>query len=232
MTGARPAAGRRPSRGMLARMDGHAHRDSVRRSYDTVAEEYATRLHDELTAKPLDRALLDCLLEQTGPGGAIADLGCGPGHVAAWLAAKGARTVGIDLSPGMIEAGRRRFGQVEFREGDLLRLPAGDGEFGSAVAFYTIIHLDPGDLPRAFAEARRVLRPSGLLLLSFHIGEEVRHLDEWWGHDVDVDFRFLIPEHVAGLLEAAGFTVEMRMERAPYAHEAATHRAYLLARRD
>jgi ubiquinone/menaquinone biosynthesis C-methylase UbiE len=210
-------------------------RDSVRRSYDTVAEEYAARLHDELAGKPLDRALLDCLLEQAEPGSAIADLGCGPGHVAAWLAERGARrrTVGIDLSPGMVEAGRRRFGgmeSLEFREGDLLDLPAKDGEFGAAVALYTVIHLRPGDLPRAFDEARRVLRPSGLLLLSFHVGEEIRHLDEWWGHEVDVDFRFLDPGHVAGLLEAAGFTVEMRMERPNYPHEAETRRAYLLAR--
>ncbi|QSY49341.1 class I SAM-dependent methyltransferase [Streptomyces griseocarneus] len=216
---------------MLARMGDHTHHDSVRRSYDAVAEEYAARLHDELAGKPMDRALLTCLLEQTEPGTAIADLGCGPGHVAAWLADKGARTVGIDLSVGMIEAGRRRFSQVEFREGDLLKLPAEDGEFGSAVAFYTIIHLDPGDLRRAFEEAGRVLRPSGLLLLSFHIGHEIRHLDEWWGHDVDVDFRFLDPAHIGGLLEAAGFTVEMRMERAHYAHEVETHRAYFLARR-
>ncbi|MCT2589937.1 class I SAM-dependent methyltransferase [Streptomyces sp. N2-109] len=212
-------------------MGDRAHHDSVRRSYDTVAEEYATRLHGEFTEKPLDRALLAALLEQTEPGSPIADLGCGPGHLAAWLADRGARTVGIDLSAGMVEAGRARFAQVEFREGDLLELPAEDGEFGSAVAFYTIIHLDPADLRRAVEEARRVLRPAGLLLLAFHVGEEVRHLDEWWGHDVDIDFRFLEPAHVAGLLEAAGFAVEMRMERTHYAHEAETRRAYLLARR-
>ncbi|MEU7279166.1 methyltransferase domain-containing protein [Streptomyces sp. NPDC045431] len=212
-------------------MGDHGRHHSVRRSYDTVAEEYAARLQDELDGKPLDRALLTSLLEVTEPGAAIADLGCGPGHVAAWLTGKGARTVGIDLSPGMVEAGRRRFPQVEFREGDLRELPAKDGEFGSVVAFYTIIHLDPDDLHRAFEEMRRVLRPSGALLLSFHIGEEVRHLDEWWGYDVDVDFRFLQPGHIAGLLQAAGFTVEMSLERAPYAHEADTRRAYLLARR-
>lgn len=212
-------------------MSDHAQHDSVRHSYDTVAEEYAARLHDELAGKPLDRALLTCLMEQTEPGTAIADLGCGPGHVAAWLAANGARAVGIDLSAGMVEAGSRRFPRVEFREGDLLDLPASDGEFGAAVALYTIIHLRPGDLLRAFGEAARVLRPSGLLLLSFHIGDEVRHLDEWWGHDVDVDFRFLEPAHVAGLLEAAGFVVEMRLERSHYAHEVETRRAYLLARR-
>ncbi|MFF3272375.1 class I SAM-dependent methyltransferase [Streptomyces chrestomyceticus] len=212
-------------------MGDHIHHASVRRSYDTVAEEYAARLHDELIGKPLDRALLAALLERTEPGGTVADLGCGPGHVAAWLAGHGARTVGIDLSAGMVAVGRRRFAQVEFREGDLLDLPARDGEFSSAVAFYSVIHLAPDDLRRAFDEARRVLGPSGLLLLSFHVGEEVRHLDEWWGHTVDIDFRFLDPAQVTALLEAAGFVVEMHMERAHHAHEAATRRAYLLARR-
>ncbi|MCM2416926.1 class I SAM-dependent methyltransferase [Streptomyces sp. RKAG293] len=212
-------------------MEDEGSRDSVRRSYDTVAEEYAARLHDELAGKPLDRALLTSLLEETGPDATIADLGCGPGHVAAWLAEQGAGTVGIDLSAGMVATARRRYPKVEFRQGDLLALPAEDGEFASAIAFYVIIHLDPRELLRAFEEIRRVLRPSGLLLLSFHIGEEVRHLDEWWGHDVDVDFRFLAPSHIAGLLEEAGFDVTMRMERASYATEVDTRRAYLLARR-
>ncbi|MFD0205263.1 MULTISPECIES: class I SAM-dependent DNA methyltransferase [Saccharothrix] len=207
------------------------HHDAVRRSYDTVAEEYATRLGDELADKPVDRALLAGLLEQADRGLPIADLGCGPGHVAAWPAQRGARAVGIDLSAGMVSAGRRRFAAVEFREGDLLDLPAPDGEFGAAVAFYSIIHLDPADLGRAFSEVRRVLRPTGLFLVSFHVGEEVRHLDEWWGHDVDVDFHFLRTAHVEALLEAAGFAVEVRLERVHYAHEVGTRRAYLLARR-
>jgi trans-aconitate methyltransferase len=59
---------------------------SVRRSYDTVAGEYVAGFRDELAGKPLDRALLVCLAEQAEQGTAIADLGCGPGHVAAWLA--------------------------------------------------------------------------------------------------------------------------------------------------
>lgn len=120
------------------------HHRSVRRSYDTVAEEYAAGFRDELAGKPLDRALLTCLAEQAGEGAPVADLGCGPGHVAAWLAGRGVAAVGIDLSPGMIAVGRRDYPQAEFREGDFLALPAADGEFGAAVAFYSIIHLGPG----------------------------------------------------------------------------------------
>jgi len=76
-----------------------------------------------------------------------------------------------------------------------------------------------------------VLRPSGLLLVAFHVGSEVRHRAEWWGHAVDVDFRFFEPPDIAETLEAAGFVVEMRLERTRYPEEIETRRAYLLARR-
>ncbi|MER5867562.1 methyltransferase domain-containing protein [Kitasatospora sp. NPDC002040] len=204
--------------------------DPVRRSYDTVAEEYRGRIGDELAHKPLDRALLAALIEQAGPGAPVADLGCGPGHVAGWLAQHGAHPVGVDLSPAMVALARRDHPQLEFREGDLLRLPAADGEFGAAVALYSVIHLAPDEIRPAFAEIRRVLRPGGLLLLAFHLGTGVRHLTEWWGHQVDVRFHFLDPGAVEQDLTAAGFTVEARLERAPYPQEAETRRGYLLAR--
>ncbi|AUH45056.1 class I SAM-dependent methyltransferase [Streptomyces sp. CMB-StM0423] len=212
----------------MARAGDH---DRTRTSYDTVAETYLGTVGGELAHKPLDRALLAALLEQAGDGAPVADLGCGPGHVTGWLAAHGARAVGIDLSPGMVALARREHPAAEFREGDLLRLPAGDGEFGAAVALYSVIHLEPDELAPAFAEARRVLRPGGRLLVSFHVGTEVRHLDDWWGHPVDVDFRFLEPAAVAALLGAAGFEAEATLERAHYPQEPETTRAYILARR-
>ncbi len=203
--------------------------DSTRLSYDAVAEQYAAGFRDELAHKPLDRALLASLIEQTEPGTPIADLGCGPGHVAAWLAARGVTSVGIDLSAAMVAAGRRDCPEVEFREGDLLRLPAEDGEFGAVVALYSIIHLERGELPQAFAEMHRVLRPGGLAFVSFHIGSEVRHFAEWLGHDVDVDFHFFeVPDVVEAM---AGFAVSAQVERVNYPEEVETRRAYVLARR-
>ncbi|MEO3778194.1 class I SAM-dependent methyltransferase [Micromonospora sp. B11E3] len=233
-------------------------RGRTRLGYDAVAEEYHRRIGDELAGKPLDRALLAALVEQAtggqalggqagggqagggpalggqtadGPaaGGPVADLGCGPGHVTAWLAARGVRAVGVDLSPAMVALARREHPEAEFREGDLLRLPAADGEFAAAVALYSIIHLDGDELRPAFAEARRVLRPGGRLLVAFHLGAEVRRLTEWWGHRVEVDFRFFDAGTVAAALVDAGFTVEATLDRAPYPREAETRRAYLLA---
>ena len=203
--------------------------DGTRRSYDAVAGAYADGLRDELAGKPLDRALLAALIEQAPAGTTIGDLGCGPGHVTGWLAAHGAAAAGIDLSAGMIDVARREQPGAEFRVGDLLSLPAADGEFGAVVAFYSIIHLTPGELPAALAEMHRVVRPGGLALLAFHIGTEVRHFSDWLGQDVDVDFRFYEPDDVAALLEAAGFILQARLERRAYPAEVDTRRAYLLA---
>ncbi len=205
--------------------------DSVRRSNDEVAEEYSARIGGELAHKPLDRALLSALIEQTAPGLPTADLGCGPGHVAAWLAGRGATTVGIDLSGAMVTLACWLHPELEFRQGDLLDLPAGDGEFGAVVAFYSIIHLEAFELRPALQEMHRVLRPSGLCLVSFHVGSSVRHLSEWWGHEVDLDFCFLEPQGVVESLEAAGFVLEAKLERVSYPEEAETRRAYLLSRR-
>ena len=118
-----------------------------------------------------------------------------------------------------------------FLEGDFLSLPAGDAEFGAAVAFYSIIHLLPEERPAAFAEIHRTLRPQGLLLVSFHVGTEVRHRHEWWGHEVDVDFRFLEPSVIVTEIESAGFALELEAERVAYPGEGPTRRAYLMARR-
>ncbi|WP_405360299.1 class I SAM-dependent methyltransferase [Kitasatospora sp. NBC_00085] len=211
-------------------MTNSADHGRVRASYDVVAEEYRERVGGELAFKAVDRGLLGVVVEAAA-GGVVADLGCGPGHVTGWPAERGVKAVGVDLSPAMVELARRDHPEAEFREGDLLRLPASDGEFDAAVALYSVIHLEPAELSPAFAELRRVLRPSGTLLVSFHLGTEVRRMDEWWGHRVDVDFHFLELETVAGLLAEAGFTVDARLERGPYPEEAQTHRGYLLARR-
>ena len=74
----------------------------LERSYDRLAETYATRISGELAHKPFDRELLDRFAELTRDLGPVLDLGCGPGHVASYLAGRGLDVTGIDLSSGMV----------------------------------------------------------------------------------------------------------------------------------
>jgi ubiquinone/menaquinone biosynthesis C-methylase UbiE len=102
-------------------------------SYDAVAAAYAGALSDELRRKPLDRALLAVFAEQvrgTGAGQArVWDVGCGPGHVTAFLAGLGVRAAGIDLSAGMVAQARQRHPDLEFSTGSMTALPSADGSW-------------------------------------------------------------------------------------------------------
>src|ERR1700722_14439060 len=78
----------------------------------------------------------------------------------------------------MVEQARRLTPAVEFRQGDLSALDVADGAWAGIAAFYSLIHIPNSDLPQALGELRRALRPGGLLLAAFHIGDQTLHLDE------------------------------------------------------
>lgn len=86
----------------------------VQRAYDDAARAYADRLFGELAHEPFDRAMLDRIAGQVGDARLICDMGCGPGQIARYLKDRGALTVGIDLSAGMIESARRLNPDIEF----------------------------------------------------------------------------------------------------------------------
>ncbi len=202
----------------------------VRESYDAVAAEYAAKFLSELDHKPLDRALLAYFAEQTS--GKIIDVGCGPGQVARFLSGRGADVEGLDFSPAMIDEARRRHPGMKFRVADMARLPFADGELAGIAAFYAIVNTPPDELIGPLREFRRVLRAGGLAILSFHIGTETRHLDEFLGKPVSIDFFFFPRELVEARLVEAGFTIEARLEREPIKDvEYPSRRAYLIARK-
>jgi ubiquinone/menaquinone biosynthesis C-methylase UbiE len=210
--------------------------DRTQASYDAVAAAYAEALSDELRRKPLDRALLTVFAEQVREVGRgesrVWDVGCGPGHVTAFLAGLGLRAAGIDLSGEMIEQAAKRHPDLKFSTGSMTALPAAGASWDGLVSFYSLIHMiDDADVRAALAEFRRVLAGGGLLLLAAHAGEERRHLAEWFGAEVDVSFRFFDPAWLGAELERAGFAVESLTRREPYPGvEVATPRAYFLAR--
>jgi SAM-dependent methyltransferase len=206
--------------------------NDVEASYDRVAAEYTRRIFGELEHKPLDRQLLDRFAASVQGSGLVCDLGCGPGHVARYLHERGVRVVGLDLSAEMLDQARVLNPGIEFRQGNMLSLDTEDGSWAGIVAFYSIIHLSRSEIADALAEMKRVLRPGGLLLLGFHVGDETFHTEEWWGRHVSLDFHFFRPQEMADSVAAAGLEVEEIVEREPYADvEYQSRRCYILARK-
>jgi SAM-dependent methyltransferase len=201
-------------------------------SYDRVAAQYAEKFKDEMDDKPFDRDCLDRLRREVGALGPICDLGCGPGQIARYLHRQGADTLGVDLSPCMIAEARRLNPEIPFHEGNMLSLPDADHSWGGIAAFYCIIHIPRAQVVDALREMKRVLKPGGVLLITFHIGEEVKHVEQWWEKSVDLDFAFYQPAEMEAWLKEAGFEWEETLVREPNPDvETPTRRAYLFARK-
>lgn len=155
--------------GVLARR-----RSRSQEFFSTAAGEW-DRMRAELFGRRVDLLALLALLD---PEWVVGDLGCGTGQVAESLAPFVGRVVAVDESAAMLAAARKRLEgaeNVEVRRGEVESLPLDDGELDAAVLFLVLPYL--AEPARALAEAARVLRPGGRLLvadLTPHDREEYR----------------------------------------------------------
>lgn len=214
-------------------IEGAEARDArVLSSYDAVAASYADHLVDELHGLPFETWLLDRVAAHAD-GRPVVDVGSGPGHVTAYLASRGAEATGVDLSPGMVGEAQRRFPGVPFAVGHLRRLgrPAMSPAWAAVLGWYSLIHLAASELPDAVGALVRPLASDGWLVLALHAGAEVRHLDEWFGHEVDLDVVLHDASQVVEVVEAAGLVdVEWYLRGPVGARNESTQRLYVLGR--
>lgn len=111
---------------------------------------------------PMRDDVLRPMLESLPPG-RVLDAACGTGAVAQQLVELGHDVVGIDSSEAMLSRARRAVPEARFELGDLTALPLPDASVDHVVCSLALTHLD--DLGPFFAEAARVMRPGGHLLV-------------------------------------------------------------------
>jgi acylphosphatase/protein-L-isoaspartate O-methyltransferase len=104
-------------------------------------------------------------------GALVLELGCGPGNDAALLADLGLEVVGLDLTRSMLEVARGRGRARALLEGDSRRLPLHSGAFDGVWASASLLHLPKAQVDAALAEARRVLKPRGVICTFMKMGD-------------------------------------------------------------
>ncbi len=185
--------------------------------YDLTAENYAKKFFNELDSKPLDQILLKAFANQNKNKGKLIDLGCGPGQTTKFLFNCGCQNIlGTDLSSEMVKVATRLNPNIKFEQADLLQLKYADNSFGSAIAFYAIVHFDYEQLQQAFSELKRVLKNGAEFLFSFHIGTEIVKVEQFLGENVTIDFYFFQPQKIINQLENLNFEIIDVIERHPY----------------
>jgi ubiquinone/menaquinone biosynthesis C-methylase UbiE len=185
-----------------------------RQGHDGLAKSYHA-FFSAVTALATN-PLLDVVRLQ--PGTRLLDVASGPGALTAEAANRGARSVGVDLSPRMIELAQQLYPAIEFREADAEHLPFPDHAFDAVVCAFGLGHFPKPEL--AVAECVRTLSPGGCIAFAWwhdparqriqgifreaiaEIGVSVPS-DVPQGHNV---FRFSNSGEFLRLLEGAGLT--------------------------
>ncbi|WP_234905151.1 class I SAM-dependent methyltransferase [Rhizobium rhizogenes] len=151
-----------------------------------------------------------------GAGDIILDIGCGAGQTLLQLAERvGAegRVIGVDVAPLLLEIASRRtepLSQVRLIQADAQSLDLSSESTDAVFSRFGVMSFD--DPVAAFANFRRILRPSGTLAFTCWRSLEDNELDHLplsaAGLQSSVDespFSFADPEYIRGILEAAGF---------------------------
>ena len=115
--------------------------------------------------EPYARSANDALFDRAGVGSGtrLLDIACGSGYAASVAAGRGAVVAGLDASEALIAIARARTPDADLRVGDMFDLPFGDGQFDVATSFNGIWK----GCEDALREARRVVRPGGLVGFTF-----------------------------------------------------------------
>ena len=199
-------------------------------TYESMAEDYAAELEQSPFNALYERPGVVALLPEVA-GKRVLDVGCGSGPLSEWLVHRGAKVVGFDSSPSMVQAAKTRgLSNASFRVADLAQpltfLPG--STFDVAVASLVMHYLR--DWAPPLGELRRVLTDDGVLVLSTHhpasdielsttdnylATELLRDRWEKGGREYEVSFWRRPLSAMFESFDAAGFNVQTLSEPRP-----------------
>jgi cyclopropane fatty-acyl-phospholipid synthase-like methyltransferase len=177
----------------------------VETGYDRVAERYLASKDAE---DPTTLAALDELARELSPGAAVLDLGCGAGVPATRRLAQRFAVTGVDLSTRQLELARQHVPAANFLKADMTDVSFAPEAFDAVVAFHSIIHLPRAEHPALLGKIRRWLKPGGVFLATWALGEWEGEENDWEGWGAPMRWSHHHGETSLELLRGAGFAIE------------------------
>jgi SAM-dependent methyltransferase len=177
----------------------------VETGYDRVAERYLASKDAE---DPTTLEALDELARELSPGAAVLDLGCGAGVPATRRLAQRFAVTGVDLSTRQLELARQHVPAANFLKADMTDVSFAPEAFDAVVAFHSIIHLPRAEHPALLGKIRRWLKPGGVFLATWALGEWEGEENDWEGWGAPMRWSHHDGETSLELLRGAGFAIE------------------------
>ena len=140
-------------------------------AYDQEAASFAKDWHDQPAPVDLQEVVERFFVR----GGNSADIGCGSGREVAWLNTNGFSATGFDASEGLLKEACRRYPGLKFKHAELPEL-RGVGTFDNVLCETVIMHLDRKQIAASVRRLLGIVKPSGILYLSWRItdGSDLR----------------------------------------------------------
>lgn len=134
--------------------------------YDTIAKEYADAIENFAPKKERQK-----FLTLIPKGDKILDVGCAAGRDSFYFAENGLKVVGIDLSEELLKLARKRESHVDFQKQDIRKLKFAANFFDGIWACASVLHLKREEIPEAFKQFYKLLKPNGILFISVKRGD-------------------------------------------------------------
>ncbi|MFD1343234.1 class I SAM-dependent methyltransferase [Litorisediminicola beolgyonensis] len=201
----------------MAAYEGFADLETKGWSDDTISSGYV-----KMFSSASDMAI-PSIVSSIESSGKVLDLCCGQGNVTEALVKAGHAVTGVDFSSKMLAYARKRVPGGDFVEADAQDLPFDDGSFDAVVCSFGLMHIP--DQPKALAEIRRVLKPSGQFIMTSWFGPDISPVFQVFyssvqenGHPAvkmpeSPNFHQFANEETANtILSGAGFDVEKQQQ--------------------
>lgn len=178
-------------------------------TYNKIAGIYSDKYSEDLSDTPY----IDKFLSIVHPKSKILEVGSGPGQFVKYIAGKGFKATGIDLSEKMVEIAKMKVPKAKFEVMDMRDLKFKDETFDGLMAPYSLIHIPSEEINKTLKGFLRVLKPDGKLLIIVQAGEADKIVNEPLKVGEITFVNFFTKERLSKLLIEAGFRIFFMEEK-------------------